>query len=96
MHAFIGEKEGDDSIKRISLFAMQINLINNLLIFILAFYGCKKKEIVQPHNNSDDYSFSETASASLKVCAYLDYGVFDICKTNTINLLKELCDLILL
>ena len=69
---------------------MNNNLLKILFILLPAFFGCNKQQTTQPQVNYDDYGFNDASSLSLKVCVYLDYGVFDGCKTNTINMLNEM------
>jgi glutamine amidotransferase-like uncharacterized protein len=61
-----------------------------LLIFLLICSGCDKQEPTQPDVNYDTYGFNEETSKSLRVCIYFDYGVFDACRTNTINMMSQM------
>ena len=61
-----------------------------LLILIVLCSRCDKQEPTQPQINFNEYGFNEETSKSLRVGVYFDYGVFDACKTNTINMLNQM------
>ena len=61
-----------------------------LLINILIYFGCDTQEPTQPEINYDEYGFDTETSKSLYICVYFDYGVFDACKTNMINMLNQM------
>ena len=68
----------------------QIIKISFISVIMLFLGSCKKNDIISPNFTSLNYKLDDNVSASVKVCVYLDYGVFDACKTNTVNMLNEM------
>jgi len=68
---------------------MKNQRIRILLLFLLLLSGCKK-DGTAPDNTLLNYKFNKNESSNIKICVYLDKGVFDNCKTNTINMLSEM------
>jgi glutamine amidotransferase-like uncharacterized protein len=67
----------------------QIFKILFLIVISLSFGSCKKSNTVSSEY-TPAYRLDDSVSASIKVGVYLDYGVFDGCKTNTVNMLNEM------
>lgn len=68
----------------------QIIKILFLLVFILVLGSCKKNDVITPDISSLNYKLDDSISTNIKMCVYLDYGVFAACKTNTVNMLNEM------
>lgn len=63
-----------------------------IIITILIIYSCKKEDAINP-----EYKLSNNESSDIKVGLYLDYGVWDVCRTSTQSMLKEMnCNYIIL
>ena len=68
----------------------QIVTVLSFLLIGLSLDGCRKNDPITPDITSSDYRLNDSVSANIKVCVYLDYGVFDVCKTNTVYMLNEM------
>jgi glutamine amidotransferase-like uncharacterized protein len=62
------------------------------ILFLLAFIlcGCKKEESTAPFDPLPNYKLDDAGSSGIKICVYLDNGVFDVCKTYTVQMLNEM------
>jgi glutamine amidotransferase-like uncharacterized protein len=60
------------------------------LLVIFSLVSCKKNDATAPDSTSSKYKLDDSVSTSIKVCLYLDTGVFESCKTNTVNMLNEM------
>jgi glutamine amidotransferase-like uncharacterized protein len=62
-----------------------------LFLFVIVFFlgSCRKNDVITP-DFTPDYKLDDRKSKSIKVGLYLDSGVFESCKTNTVNMLNEM------
>jgi glutamine amidotransferase-like uncharacterized protein len=75
--------------RRISM-RNQIVTVFSFLLVVLFLVGCKKNDPITPDITSSGYRLDDSVSTSISVCVYLDEGVFDVCKTNTVYMLNEM------
>jgi glutamine amidotransferase-like uncharacterized protein len=62
-----------------------------MILLLLSLFVCScRKGTTAPDDTSTNYTLDDGVSTSIKVCVYLDYGVFDACRTNTVNMLNEM------
>jgi glutamine amidotransferase-like uncharacterized protein len=68
----------------------QIAIVLSFLMVVLFLDGCRKTDPITPDIPSSDYRLDDSVSTRINVCVYLDEGVFDVCKTNTVHMLNEM------
>ena len=61
-----------------------------MLFFVGLFVSGCSKRTAAPDDSSLDYTFDSGESTNVKVCVYLDYGVFDVCRANTMTMLNDM------
>jgi glutamine amidotransferase-like uncharacterized protein len=69
--------------------SMKNLVIRILLLLLISLCSCKK-DTTAPDIVILNYKFNDNQSANYKLCVYLDNGVFDGCKTNTVNMLNAM------
>ena len=62
-----------------------ISKLQYIIIITLIISSCKKNE-----QTNSKYEFSDNESKSIKIGLFLDYAVWDVCKTTTINMLNAM------